>query len=222
MKTKLTLPPYTEKEERWNSVSHWLGVLFSVAAWMAVAFMIQQGKDRIVVSSVAIYIATMTIVFCASALYHGIRHIKTKKVFRVIDHCSIYLLIAGTYTPITIGALLFQDPAAAWLIFAVVWISALVGIVLNAMDMNRFRVISMFLYVAMGWCVVMRFGETVRAIGADAMLFIFVGGVVYTLGAIIYTLGKRNNTPYVHFVFHLFVLLAAVLQYIGVLHGVLS
>ena len=183
--------------------------------------MVQRGKDRIVVSSVAIYIATMTIVFCASALYHGIRHIKTKKVFRVIDHCSIYLLIAGTYTPITIGALLFQDPASARLIFSVVWISAIVGIVLNAVDMNRFRMISMFLYVAMGWCVVMRFGATTRAIGTDAMLFIFVGGVVYTLGAILYTVGKRKNTPYVHFVFHLFVLLAAVLQYMGVLLGVL-
>ena len=157
-----------------------------------------------------------------STLYHALLPSKAKKVFRVIDHCTIYLLIAGTYTPIVLVSLRTISPLWAWIVFGVVWGSALVAITLTAIDMHKFRIFSMIAYLAMGWCILICLKDCILAVGSTGMWLIFFGGVLYTIGAVIYMIGKKNNVPYVHSVFHVFVLFACILHFVAIYLYVLS
>jgi len=163
-----------------------------------------------------VYGSSIVLLFTMSSLYHGLVPVKAKKVFRVIDHCTIYLLIAGTYTPIVLVAIRTVSPIMAWLIFGIVWGSALFAITLTAIDMHRFRIFSMTAYLAMGWCVLICLKDAIRALGATGMILLFLGGVLYTIGAVIYSIGKKKNIPYAHTVFHVFVLLACILHFFAI------
>lgn len=142
-----------------------------------------------------------------------------KKVLRVLDHCTIYLLIAGTYTPLALSALRPAHPALGWTIFGVVWGAAAIGILLTAIDMERFKVFSMIRYLAMGWCIVVAMKPTVLVLGTGGTVFLILGGVAYTIGAILYGVGKKKR--YIHSVFHLFVVAGSLMHFFCILFYVL-
>ncbi len=216
MRNKITLPPYTRGEEICNMVTHIVGGAFGIIALLFCVVRSAFHEDLWGVVSSCIYGSSITLLFTMSSLYHGLIPVKAKKVFRVIDHCTIYLLIAGTYTPIVLVAIRPVSPATAWLIFTIVWISALVAIVLTAIDMHKFRVFSMVAYLAMGWCVLLCIKTALLAVGVPGMLLIFIGGVLYTIGAVLYGIGKKKHVLYIHSVFHVFVLFACILHFFAI------
>ncbi|MBR5295283.1 MAG: hemolysin III family protein [Clostridia bacterium] len=216
MRTKLTLPPYSRAEEICNMVTHIVGGAFGIfALFFCVIKSALSGNVLGMVSSI-VYGVSIVLLFTMSSLYHGLIPINAKKVFRVIDHCTIYLLIAGTYTPIVLVSLLRVSPFWAWLVFGIVWGSAIFAITLTAIDMQRFRIFSMISYLAMGWCILICLKDCITAVGGAGMLLIFIGGVLYTIGAVIYSIGKHKNVPYAHSVFHVFVLFACILHFLAI------
>jgi hemolysin III len=216
LKSKIVLPFYTRGEEICNMVTHIVGGGLGILAFfLCLSKSVYQANLWGIVSTI-IYTLSIVLLFTTSSLYHGLIPIKAKKVFRVIDHCTIYLLIAGTYTPIVLVSLRTVSPFWAWLVFGVVWGSALIAIVLTAIDMNRFRVFSMIAYLAMGWCILICLKDCILAVVKTGMLLIFIGGVLYTIGAVIYSIGKKKQVPYAHSIFHIFVLFACILHFVAI------
>ncbi len=207
------LPFYTKGEEVFNMVSHIVGGGLGVCAVaLCVVFAALRGNVYGVIGG-AIYGATMIVLYTMSSIYHGLSpDLLAKKVFQVIDHCSIFLLIAGTYTPIALCSLREHSPWLGWTIFGVIWAFATLGIALNAIDLDRYKRFSMICYLAMGWCIVFAAKQTVLALGAGGISLLLAGGILYTIGAVLYSKGKQ--TPYMHSVFHIFVVLASVLHFL--------
>ncbi|WP_102412358.1 PAQR family membrane homeostasis protein TrhA [Beduinella massiliensis] len=201
---------YTGGEEIMNSVTHGVGVLLSIAGLVLnVVFGVLSGDPWKFAGGLTFGI-TLILLFTCSTLYHAITNQRAKAVLRVLDHTSIFLLIAGTYTPITLVTL--RGPVG-WTIFAVVWSAAILGVVLNAVSIERFKVFSMICYVAMGWCVVFAFPPLFRALARPGIYLLIAGGVCYTGGIVFYALRRR----YMHGIWHLFVLAGAVCHYLCVL-----
>ena len=140
-------------------------------------------------------------------------------MFQVIDHCTIYFLIAGTYTPIVLAALRPRHPVYAWVIFGVVWACAAVAVTLTAIDLRRYRVFSMICYLAMGWCIILFIRPTLEVLPTNGIMLLIAGGVAYTVGAILYGLGKHHR--YMHSIFHLFVLAGSILHFFMILFYVM-
>ncbi len=218
MRTKLAdrkLPAYTKGEEIFNMVSHIAGgALGIIATVLCVVFSAVKSNVYGVVSS-AVFGTTMIILYTMSSIYHGLRPNKAKKVFQIIDHCSIYLLIAGTYTPFCLCTLREYSIALGWSIFGVIWGLAILGITLNAIDLKYFRVISMLLYLSMGWCIVFTSKIIFKSLGVTGFLLLLSGGIAYTVGAAFYGLGRKHK--YIHSVFHLFVVLGSLLHFLCIL-----
>ena len=210
------LPKYTKGEEIFNMTSHIVGgALGIVALVLCVVFAAVHGNGYGVVSG-AIYGVTMIILYTMSSIYHGLNpKRKAKKVFQVLDHCSIYLLIAGSYTPFALCTLRKYNTALGWTIFGVIWFVAILGIILNSIDIKKFRVFSMICYLVMGWCIVFRINLLPELLGTAGFVLLLLGGLSYTIGAILYGLGKKHK--YMHSVFHLFILLGSLLQFFTIL-----
>ena len=210
------LPTYTKGEEIFNMTSHIAGgALGVVALVLCVVFAAIRGNVYGVVSG-AIYGATMIILYTMSSIYHGLRpNLTAKKVFQVIDHCSIFLLIAGTYTPISLCSIREYSPALGWTIFGVIWTLAVLGIALNSIDLKKYKIFSMICYLGMGWCIVVAAKPAWAAVGAFGMNIILAGGILYTIGAIFYAFGKKK--AYIHSVFHIFVVLASIVHFLSIL-----
>ena len=210
------LPTYTKGEEIFNMTSHIVGgALGIVALVLCVVFAAVHGNGYGVVSG-AIYGVTMVILYTMSSIYHGLNpKRKAKKVFQVLDHCSIYLLIAGSYTPFALCTLREYSTALGWTIFGVIWFVAILGIILNSIDIKKFRVFSMICYLVMGWCIVFKINLLPELLGTAGFVLLLLGGLAYTIGAILYGLGKKHK--YMHSVFHLFILLGSLLQFFTIL-----
>lgn len=203
------------KEELVNSITHGLGAVLAVAGTaVAIVWAALCGSVLSVVSA-SIYGAMLIVLYTMSTLYHAFTNEKVKSIFRIFDHCSIFLLIAGTYTPFTLVTL---HGAFGWTIFGIIWGFAILGIVLNAISIEKFKRFSMICYIAMGWLIIIAIKPMALAIGFNAMLFLVLGGVAYTIGAIFY---KMKSVPYMHGVWHLFVLAGSVLHYFCILLYVL-
>lgn len=216
-RTKLcdrVLPDYTKGEELFNTLSHTAGAVFGIVALITCLFAAFRDGSPWSVTSAFIYGISLILLYTMSSLYHGLKHETVKKVFQVIDHCTIYLLIAGTYTPVMLCSVRKISPGWAWTIMGIVWGCAIVAAVLTAIDLKRFAIFSMICYLGMGWCVVLAIKPTLQALPLTALLWILYGGISYTLGAILYGLGKKHR--YMHSLFHLFVLLGSILQYIAI------
>jgi len=138
-----------------------------------------------------------------------------KRVLQVLDHCTIYLLIAGTYTPILLSAMRPIDPVSSWVLLAVVWGLSAVAITLTAIDLKKYNVFSMVCYIGMGWCILLRVPLLIEAVGWGGFWLILMGGVCYTVGAVLYGMGRKKK--YMHSVFHLFVVAGSVLHLIAIL-----
>lgn len=211
IREKIKIPDYTLGEELMNSISHGVGALFSVVALvLSVVFSALHSNVWAVVSC-AVYGATIIILYMMSTMYHALKINRAKCVFRILDHCTVYLLIAGTYTPYTLVAL--HGPVG-WVLFGVVWAAAAAGIVFNAIDMNKFKIISYIAYIAMGWVIIFAFKPLCDAIGFGGVAWLLGGGVAYTVGAVLYVFGKKCR--YIHSVFHLFVLAGSVCHFISI------
>jgi hemolysin III len=210
------LPKYTKGEEIFNMTSHIVGgALGIVALVLCVVFAAVHGNGYGVVSG-AIYGVTMVILYTMSSIYHGLNpKRKAKKVFQVLDHCSIYLLIAGSYTPFALCTLREYSTALGWTIFGVIWFVAILGIILNSIDIKKFRVFSMICYLVMGWCIVFKINLLPELLGTAGFVLLLLGGLAYTIGAILYGLGKKHK--YMHSIFHLFILLGSLLQFFTIL-----
>lgn len=218
-RTKLkdrTLPIYTKGEEIFNMTSHIVGgALGIVALILCVIFAAIHHNAYGVVASI-IYGITMILLYTMSSIYHGLRPKTTaKKVFQVLDHCSIFLLIAGSYTPFALCTLREYDTATGWWIFGIIWGLAILGIVLNAIDLKRFKVFSMICYLIMGWCIIFKMNIVIAQLGWGGFGLLLAGGIVYTIGAIFYGVGKKKK--YMHSIFHLFIFAGSLLQFLCIL-----
>lgn len=202
----LHLPSYTLLEEVLNAVSHGVGVLLAIAA--LVFLLVMSSHDVKTVLCLTLYSVTLFVLYIVSTLYHALGINKAKQVFRILDHCSIFLLIAGTYTPIN---LLIIGGTTGWVLFGIIWGMAVIGVVLNAVDLKRFAKISVFCYIGMGWAVVFAVKPLLAAMPMNAVLFLVIGGVAYTAGAVLYAAGKKKK--YMHSLWHLFVLAGSILHF---------
>lgn len=213
------LPDYTRGEEMLNTVSHIVGggcgVLILVAAVLKAAIR----GDAWAVVGAAIYGAALVMLYTVSSVYHGLRHPMGKKVMQVIDHCTIYFLIGGSYTPILLSSIRPVSPGWAWGLFGLVWGLAAMAATFTAIDLKKYAVLSMICYIGMGWCIVIAAPVAIRALPLPGLLWLLGGGIAYTIGAVLYGLGKKHR--YMHGIFHLFVVAGSLLQAICILVYVL-
>lgn len=195
-----------------NMITHIVGGGFGILALLACLL---KANGSMEIFGAAIYGSSMILLYTVSSIYHGLRPGMAKKVMQVIDHCTIYFLIAGTYTPIVLCAIAPVYPAIGWGLFAGEWILAVLAATLTAIDLRKYRVFSMVCYIGMGWGVVFFLPQTMAVLGAAGFWILFAGGVAYTVGAVLFGLGKRMK--WMHSVFHIFVVLGSLLQLITVL-----
>ena len=213
------LPKYTKGEEIFNMVTHIVGGALGIAYLVLCVIYAATHSDPYAVVSSAIYGASVVVLFSVSSIYHGLHPSKGKKVMQVLDHCVIYFMIAGTYTPITLCALRENSPALGWTVFGVVWGMSAFAALLNAIDLKKYKVFSIISYLAIGWCVVFTVKPVYESIGFEGFLWLLTGGVLYTVGAVLYMLGHKKR--YIHSVFHIFIDLASVCHFICILFYVL-
>ena len=218
-RTKLsdrTLPDYTKGEEIFNMVSHIAGAALGVAALvLCVVFSALSGSPWAVVSS-SIYGASLVLLYTISSIYHGLRPSTGKKVFQVLDHCTIYFLIAGSYMPIVLCAIREISPVRAWVLFGIIWGLVALATTLTAIDLKKYSKFSMGCYIGIGWSIILAVDIFLMAVPLPGILLLLLGGIAYTLGAVIYGIGKKTKKRYVHSVFHLFVILGSVLQFFSI------
>lgn len=217
-RTKLAdriLPTYTKGEEIFNMVSHIVGGVFGIAVTILCVVFAAIHHNVYGVVSGSIYGTTMILLYTMSSIYHGLRPNKAKKVFQIIDHCTIFLLIAGSYTPFTLCVFREYNPVLGWTMFCIIWAVAILGIVVNSIDLKKYRVFSMICYLAMGWCVIVLAPLLPKLLGTTGTALLVSGGIAYTIGAIFYGLGRKRK--YRHSIFHLFILLGSILQFFCIL-----
>ena len=216
-KHRISIPKYTLGEELINAITHGIGALMGIV--MLVLCIVRSVQSPVsgykIVSSI-VFGLTVIILYLMSCLYHSLKVKKAKRVFRVIDHCTIFLLIAGTYTPYTLVSL--RD-SIGWWVFAIIWATAVLGIVLNAVNLKRFAKLSVALYLVMGWIIIVAYQPMVQAVASPGMALLIWGGVAYTMGAVLYAIGSRKK--YFHSVFHFFCLIGTFLHFLSIYHYVL-
>jgi len=208
------LPNYTRNEERFNMITHIVGGGLGLVAMLACVIVAGFNRNPWGVTSGIIYGFTVILLFTMSSIYHGLNIGLPKRVFRVLDHCTIYVLIAGTYTPILLNKFRMVYPLDAWIAFGVIWGLAAIGITLTAINRKRFQVFALVCYLGMGWMAVFRIHRLVEVLGAPFFILILIGGVLYTVGVIFYAMGKHKK--YMHSFFHLFVLAASILHSVAI------
>lgn len=202
---------YTTGEEIGHAVSHGVGAIFAVAATtMMVAIAVQQA-DWAKLGAGIIFGLSLMMLYLMSTLYHAVQSPRAKEILRVFDHCSIFLLIAGTYTPFTMVTL--RDSVGGWL-SAFIWGATVLGVVLNIISVDRFEKLSMVCYLGMGWAIVFTLKPLMQSLTPGGMALLVAGGLFYTVGVLFY---RRTKTPYMHFVWHLFVLGGSVCHFLAVL-----
>ncbi len=217
--TKKFLPKYTLGEELMNSISHGIGACLSVAAIVLCIVQAAVHYDTVGAGGVvgaAIYGSALIILYCMSTLYHAITNKTARMVFRVFDHTSIYLLIAGTYTPITLVTL---RGAMGWVLFGIVWGVALLGITLNSISIEKFKKFSLISYILMGWAIVISAKDLITKMPKGGLVFLLIGGVCYTVGIIFYALKK---VKWMHSVWHFFVLAGSITHFFAIYFYVLK
>lgn len=200
---------YTFGEEIVNSVTHGVGAALAIAGFVILVVESALYGDGWALASSLVYGITLIILYVMSTLYHSFTGPRVKRVFRVFDHCTIYLLIAGTYTPLCLVTLR-ENGGGGLLLFYIVWAAAILGVVLNAISLERFKVFSYVSYVGLGWVAVFAMGPLLERLPGPALIMLFAGGVCYTGGLAFYAFRKK----FMHGVWHLFVLAGSILHYL--------
>ncbi len=213
-----SLPKFTKGEEIFNAVTHIVGGGFGIVFLIIGVVFAHLYCNWVGVLSMYIYGICMIIAYTMSAIYHFLRPNRAKKVFRIFDHCSIFLLIAGSYTPYCLITLA-NAPAWGYTLFGVVWGLSILGIVLNAVNMYKWKPLSMVLYLALGWCIIIAIVPLVQYMEMAGFWWLLAGGIAYTVGAIFFGFGRK--VKYIHSIWHLFVLLGSILQFVSILFYVI-
>ena len=213
------LPTYTRGEEIFNMVTHIVGGGFGVIALVACVLISALGGNSVGVVCSAIFGASMIVLYTASSLYHGLKNQTAKKVFQILDHCTIYFLIAGTYTPMLLCSLIYEAPMAAILTLIAVWALAILATVLTAIDIKKYKVFSMICYIGIGWAIIFSIKSMYAALSPMGFWLLLSGGIAYTFGAVLFKVGK--HVKYFHSIFHLFVLAGSVLHTLCIVFYVL-
>ena len=217
-RTKLSqrqLPAYSSGEEAMNMITHIVGgglslLIFAVCLWKAIL----AGRTLHILCA-CIYGASMITLYTMSSLYHGLRPGTAKKVLQVLDHCTIYFLIAGTYTPIVVLAMAPRYPWIGWGLLAAEWLLAALAATLTAIDLKKYRIFSMTCYIGMGWGIVFFLPKALEVLTQTGFLLLLSGGIAYTIGAVLFGLGKKIK--WMHSIFHIFVILGSLLQALAVI-----
>ena len=211
---RIAIPTYSLGEELISAISHGIGGLLGAAGLVLCLVKSVPEGDPWKIASSCVFGFTVVLLYVMSCLYHALKVNRAKRVFRVIDHCTIFLLIAGTYTPYTLVSIRQADPVLAWLIFGLIWAAAATGISLNAVSLRKFAKVSVACYLIMGWMVLIAYRPMTQAIAAGGIRLLIWGGAVYSLGAAVYAIGSRRK--YFHSVFHFFVLAGTVLHFLSI------
>lgn len=206
---------YSNSEEVASSITHGIGMGLGVAGLIVLVTLAGLAGDGWRVVSFSIYGATLVLLYLSSLLYHSVRTPRAKRFFRYFDHASIFLLIAGTYTPFTLISL---RGWWGWALFALIWIMAIIGIVLTFVLMGRSRLLAGILYITMGWLVIVAVKPLLNAVPTGGVLWLLAGGLAYTFGVVFY-LWKR--LPFNHAIWHLFVLAGSICHFCAVYFYVL-
>lgn len=205
---------YSKKEEIANAITHGIGVVFGIVFLIVLLICSMRKGDAVSIVAFSIYGACLILMYLSSTLYHSFKKERAKSILRVFDHSSIYLFIAGTYTPV---ALLALDGYLRIGIMLVVWVAAILGVIfkiVTAGKFDRYKALSLITYIAMGWIAVFTVKPIVNMTSIDFFMWILGGGIVYSIGTIFYGL---KVIPYNHAIWHVFVLAGAVLHFVGML-----
>lgn len=216
---KFQKPPknqYSLAEEIFNAISHGVGGLLAIAGTVVLIVSAVIYTNTWGVVSSAIYGSSLIVLYTMSTLYHAITNRKAKRFFRIMDHNTIFFLIAGTYTPYTLIPL---RGTIGWILFGVVWGAAIIGIILNSIDLDKFRKPSVVCYILMGWVVAIAFKPLRDSIGFLPFLFLILGGVFYSVGVFFYI---KKNIKFFHSIWHLFTIAGSVFHYFSILLIVLD
>ena len=214
------LPDYTRGEETCNMVTHIVGGTLGILALVFCPISGAKHHSAYSIVSGCVFGLCMLILYAISSVYHGLSpRLHGKKVMQVLDHCSIFLLIAGTYTPVALALIRADNPALGWVLFGVIWGLAAVGITFNAIDLKKYQTFSMICYLAMGWLIIFRIGTVYRLVGPGGFALLLLGGLAYTVGAVLYGLGKKKR--YMHSLFHGFVVIGSLLHFFFILFYVI-
>lgn len=208
---EVSIMNYSLGEELVSSISHGIGTGLSIAGAVLCIVKAASAGNFWGTLGVTIYGISLIMLYCMSTIYHALAKNKAKKVFRVIDHCGVFFLIAGTYTPFLLVSL---RSLAGWIMFICIWALAIVGIVFNAIDVDKYEKLSAIINVLMGWTICLMFRELSAAIGPIGLTYLIVGGVIYTLGAILYAIG--DNVRYMHSIWHFFVLGGSICHFFSI------
>ena len=206
---------YTRGEEYANIGTHAVGIVLSIVALVLMVLFAAENGDPYFIVAVSIFGATLILLYLTSTLYHSVRHPKVKYVFRVFDHVCIYLLIAGSYTPFTLVTL---RGGWGWTLFGLTWGLALFGIIFKIFFTKRFSILSTFMYIALGWLVVIAIKPVVLTVPAGGLAWLVAGGLLYTFGVLFY-LWRR--IPYHHAIWHLFVMAGSFCHFLAVYYYVM-
>ena len=216
-RTKLAdrqLPNYSTGEEIMNTVTQIVGGAMGVAALTMCVMLAAQNRNIYGVIGSSIYGFCMIALYSVSSVYHGLRPGMGKKVMQVIDHCTIYFLICGTYTVIALSAIRPIYPKLGWLLLGFEWIMAIIATVLTAIDLKQYRVFSMICYIGMGWAIIPFAKVVMQVLTKPGFYLLLAGGIAYTIGAVLYGIGSKKK--WMHSVFHIFVDIGSLLQFLCV------
>lgn len=208
------LPDYTTGEEIMNMVTHIVGGALGVAALILCVIRAVYSGSVLSIVGCSVYGASIVTLYTISSVYHGLRPEMAKKVLQVLDHCTIYFLIAGTYTPILLSAFVPTYPIIGWGLLAAEWILAAVAATLTAIDLKKYTVFSMICYIGMGWGIIFFLPQTMELLTAPGFAWLLSGGIAYTIGAIFYGIGAKKH--WIHSVFHIFVVIGSLLQFLAI------
>jgi hemolysin III len=200
------------KSERFNSISHLVGAVLALAGAVVLVVVASRGGDTRRIVSFSIYGATLFLLYLISTLYHGLPTGRAKHVFRIFDHQAIYLLIAGSYTPFTLITL---DGTVGWWLFGAIWGMAVLGLVLDALPRRGERILPFFIYFVMGWLIVLAIDPLLAVLPRTGFIWLLTGGLLYTSGIVFFALDCRY--PWMHGVWHLFVLAGSISHYVAIL-----
>lgn len=208
------IPPYSEKEEKINVLTHGLGLLLSIPALILLVVYSSLYGNVWHVVSFSIYGSSLVLLYLASTLYHAAKKPEIKDKLNIFDHSAIYLLIAGTYTPFLLVTI--RGPWG-WSLFGIVWGLAIIGILMKFFFTTRYKVVSALAYILMGWVIIIAIKPLINNLSTPGLWWLFAGGLSYTIGAVLYTLKKL---PYHHAIFHVFVLGGSFAHWVAVFYYV--
>jgi hemolysin III len=200
------------KSERFNSISHLVGAALALAGAVVLVVLASREGDARRIVAFSVYGATLFLLYLVSTLYHGLSPGRAKQLFRVLDHQAIYLLIAGTYTPFTLVSL---DGIVGWWLFGAIWSMAVLGLVLDALPRRGARVLPLFIYFLMGWLILLAINPLLAVLSRAGFIWLLAGGIFYSSGIVFYALDHRY--PWMHGIWHLFVLAGSISHYVAIL-----